>query len=67
MIGRCRRGHLFYEKNTYVRNRDGKTYRVCRKCESIRRRLRYKTNVDTREKHKTRELKRYYDNKGYPL
>ena len=67
MTDRCPRGHLFNVKNTYVRHRDGKTYRTCRKCESIRRQFRYRTDPELRETKKTRELKRYYDNKGDPL
>jgi hypothetical protein len=67
VIDRCKRGHLFHEKNTYFRHRNGKTYRTCRKCESARRRFRYEFNAEWREKHKATELKRYYDNKEYPL
>lgn len=56
MIKFCKRGHAYTLKNTrwYTHSANGKSYRTCRRCISMRVRLKYRHDDAWREKEKLR-------------
>lgn len=47
---KCKRGHLYTEKNTRWTNTKGKKYRSCRLCQSLLNNLRYHSDEEYRQK-----------------
>ena len=65
MIDKCPAGHPFDEANArYYAGPKGKPYRQCRECARKRQRLKYRHDDTYREAEKSRNLDRYYANKG---
>lgn len=65
-LDRCKRGHLWTEKNTRLRpqQRDPtKMTRMCRWCQRILQRKKYRTDAEYREKIKADRLARYHAGK----
>jgi hypothetical protein len=64
----CIRGHRWTEKNTklslHISN--GKYYRVCRRCNADRMKLKYRTDDDYRQKQKTGASKWYRSHSTRP-
>ena len=59
---RCMRGHAMTESNSlwYPHTSNGKLYAACRACNTLRKRLRYRSDPDYQKRERARCLANYH-------